>query len=73
MDCFGHPNIFTLKPGSSKVSVGLQNYSCRPITIKAKSTVAIISAANVVLGKIAPKELGGNISEGERQGKCLQN
>ena len=50
------PTYSHLKPGSSKVSVGLQNYSCRPITIKAKSTVATISAANVIPGKIAPKE-----------------
>ena len=58
-----------MKPGSSKISIGLQNYSCRKITVKAKSTVATISAANVVPGKIAPKESGGDISEGERQGK----
>ena len=58
-----------MKPGSSKVSIGLQNYSCRLITVKAKSTVATISVANVVPGKIALKELGGNISEGERQEK----
>ena len=63
------PTYSHLKPGSSKVSVGLQNYSCRPITVKAKSAVATISAANAIPGKIAPKELGGNISEGERQGK----
>ena len=31
--------------------------------------MATISAANAIPGKIAPKELGGNISEGERQGK----
>ena len=67
------PTYSHLKPGSSKVSLGLQNYSCRPITVKAKSTVATISAANAVPGKIALKESGGNISEGERQGKCLQN
>ena len=31
--------------------------------------MANISAANAIPGKIAPKESGGNISEGERQGK----
>ena len=31
--------------------------------------MATISAANVIPGKIAPKEFGGNISEGETQGK----
>ena len=39
------------------------------MTVKAKSTIATISAANIVPGKLAPKELGGDISEGERQGK----
>ena len=63
------PTYSHLKPGSSKISIGLQNYSCRQITVKAKSTVATISAANVVPGKIALKESGGNISEEERQGK----
>ena len=32
-------------------------------------TIATISAANVVQGKIALKESGGDIPEGERQGK----
>ena len=45
------PTYSHLKPGSSKVSIGLWNYSCRPITVKAKSTVATISVANVVQGK----------------------
>ena len=63
------PTYSHLKPGSSKISVGLRNYSCRQITVKAKSTIATISAANVVPGKIALKESGGDISEGERQGK----
>ena len=63
------PTYSHLKPGSSKISIGLRNYSCRQITVKAKSTVATISVANAVPGKIAPKESGENISEGERQGK----
>ena len=67
------PTYLHLKPGSSKVSVGLWNYSCRPITLKAKSMVANISAANAIPGKIALKELGGNISEGKRQGKMPPN
>ena len=45
------PTYSHLKPRSSKVSVGLQNYSCRPTTIKAKSTVATISTANAIPGK----------------------
>ena len=63
------PTYSHLKPGSSKISIGLRNYSCRQITVKAKSTVATISAANAVLGNIALKESGENISEEERQGK----
>ena len=63
------PTYSHLKPGSSKISVGLWNNSCRQITVKAKSTIATISAANIVPGKLASKELGGDISEGERQGK----
>ena len=58
-----------LKPGSSKISIALRNFSCRKITVKAKSTVATISAANIVPGKIAPKESGGDILEGDREGK----
>ena len=66
------PTYSHLKPGSNKVSVGLQNHSCRTITVWAKSIVATISAANAIPGKIAPKESGGNVSEGERQGKMPQ-
>ena len=51
------PTYSHLKPGSSKVSVGLRNYSCRPITVKAKSTVATISAANTIPGKIAAERI----------------
>ena len=58
-----------LKPGSSKISIALRNFSCRKIAVKAKSTVATISAANIVPGKIAPKESGGDILEGDREGK----
>ena len=43
-----------LKPGSSRVSVGLQNHSCRKITIAAKSIVAKITAANIVPYSLAP-------------------
>ena len=47
----------------------MRNHSCRPVTIKAKTTVATITAANVIPGKLAPKETVGNVLEGERQGK----
>ena len=43
-----------LKRGSSRVSVGLQNHSCCKITIAAKSTVAKITAANIVPHSLAP-------------------
>ena len=43
-----------LKPGSSRVSVGLQNHSCRKITIAAKLIVAKITAANVVPHSLDP-------------------
>ena len=67
------PTYSHLKPGASKISIGLRNYSCRQIAVKAKSTVATISAANSVPGKIALKESRENISEGRDKGKCLQN
>ena len=37
-----------LKPGSSRVSVGIRNNSCRSITMLAKSIIAKVAAANVV-------------------------
>ena len=43
-----------LKPGSSRVSVGIRNLSCRKITIPAKSTLAKIAAANIVPHSYAP-------------------
>ena len=43
-----------LKPGSSQVSIGLQNYSCRKVTVPAKSIIAKVSAANVVPHSLAP-------------------
>ena len=43
-----------LKPGFSRVSVGLCNHTCRRITIAAKSIVAKITAANIVPHSLAP-------------------
>ena len=43
-----------LKPGSSRVSIGLQNYSCRKVTVPAKSIIAKVSAANAVPHSLAP-------------------
>ena len=43
-----------LKPGSSRVSIGLQNYSCCKVTVPAKSIIANVTAANVVPHSLAP-------------------
>ena len=45
----------TLKPGSSRVSIGLQNLSCKSVTVKPKTVVAEVAAANIVPISIAPK------------------
>ena len=37
-----------LKPGSSRVSISIQNLNCRQVTILAKSNFAKATAANVV-------------------------
>ena len=37
-----------LKPGSSRVSVGIRNISCKSITIPAKTIIARVATANVV-------------------------
>ena len=43
-----------LKPGSSRVSIGLKNHSCQKITVQAKSVVVKIVVANVVPHSLAP-------------------
>ena len=43
-----------LKPGSSRVSIGLRNYSCHKVMVPAKSIIAKVSAANVVPHSLAP-------------------
>ena len=53
-----------LRPGSSRVSVGLRNISCQKITIQAKSVIAKVTATNVVPHSLAPnidqEQLKGN-------------
>ena len=44
----------TLKPGSSRVSIGLRNHSCCRVTINAKTVIAKVTAANVVPHSLAP-------------------
>ena len=43
-----------LKPGSSRVSVGIRNISCQCIMVLAKTVIAKIAAANVVPHSYAP-------------------
>ena len=43
-----------LKPGSSGVSIGLRNLSCKSVTIKSKTVVATVAAANLVPFSVAP-------------------
>ena len=43
-----------LKPGSSRVSIGIRNISCRSVTIPAKTVVSKIAATNVVPHSYAP-------------------
>ena len=59
-----------LKPGSSRVSVGLQNHSCRKITIAAKSIVAKITAANLVPHSLAPNV---ETEDGQHQDQDQEN
>ena len=59
-----------LKSGSSRVSVGLRNHSCRKITIAAKSIVAKITAANVVPHSLAPNV---EIEDGQHQDQDQEN
>ena len=43
-----------LKPGSSRVSVGIRNTSCKSITVPAKVIIAKVTTANVVPHSCAP-------------------
>ena len=43
-----------LKPGSSRVSIGLRNHSCRKVTINTKTIIAKVTAANVAPHSLAP-------------------
>ena len=43
-----------LRPGSSRVSNGLRNLSCKSVKIRPKMMVAKVSAANIVPFSIAP-------------------
>ena len=43
-----------LKPGSSRVSIGIRNIHCKSITIPAKTAIAKVASANVVPHSYAP-------------------
>ena len=52
-----------LKLGSSRVSIGLRNFSCRSVTLRPKMVVAKVSAANIVPFSVAPNLEGGEKEE----------
>ena len=54
-DVVMNPGYAYLKPGSSRVSVSLRNLTGRKLTIKPKTVVAKLAAANMVPPKLAPK------------------
>ena len=43
-----------LKPESSRVSIGLRNFSCRSVMLRPKTVVAKVSAANIAPFSVAP-------------------
>ena len=47
-----------LKPRSSRVSIGLRNFSCRSVTLRPKTVLAKVSAANIVPFSVAPNLKG---------------
>ena len=49
------PSYANLRPGSSKVNMSLRNLTSRSITVKAKSIVDQVAAANVVPPMLTPK------------------
>ena len=56
---YSEPGITTLayielRPGSSKVDIGMRNLSARPITIPAKMTTVSVSMANIAPPMLAP-------------------
>ena len=54
------PCYTTLREGSSRVVVALQNTTASAITIKPKTVVGVLSAANIVPPLIAMSQRGGN-------------
>ena len=56
-----------LKPGSSRVMVGLRNLSCKSVTIKSKTVVVKVSAANLIPISMAPNLEGEGKEELKEQ------
>ena len=56
-----------LKPGSSRVYIGLRNLSCKSVTIKSKTVVATVAAANLVSFSFAPNLEGEGKEELRKQ------
>ena len=56
-----------LKPGSSRVSTGLRNLSCKSVTIKSKTVVATVAVANLVPFSVAPNLEGEGKEELRKQ------
>ena len=58
---------YKLRPGSSRVSVGLRNLSCKSVMIRSKMVVAKVSAANMVPLSVAPNLEGKEKEESREQ------
>ena len=56
-----------LRPGSSRVSIGLRNLSCKSVTLRPRMVVAKVSAANIVLFSVAPHLEGKEKEELRKQ------
>ena len=68
-----------LKPGSYRVSIRLRNLSCKSVTIKSKTVVATVAAANLVPFSVAQNLEGEGKEELRKQyeeqidSKTIQN
>ena len=69
------PSFATMDQGSSRLSINIRNISCKVVTIKAKTTVATLCAANIILPMLAPKisQEGTEGSKKESQEKSEEN
>ena len=55
-----------LRPGSSTVSIGLRNLSCKSVTLRPRTVVAKVSAANIVPFSVVPN------LEGKKKGELRE-